>query len=355
MNFEHICRIAFFIAILTLMLSAGWVISGCENVTPMNGAAQARDAAVIYLQEKVGEEFVIQSVPSKEWRLTGQIPDDRRYTYQHYASGNWTVEVYSPETASVAEAYEVTIISLPLARYWKGTVDNSGRVEEITAFTRITGETSRDLAEKFLRNSPTYLFDGIEATLTLVDSYHEHSLILRWRYTWEFYSRHPGYGDRSGEELSEKLTLHRVVITVRQYEIIRARVDGVWDMQEQDRVPRENAPDDAISVATFLGSPMYDTEVVLQGEVSKIGRLNCPCFDLYSEGSSIRVWYDLKVENDGTIRTGVDVKSMTNGDWAVVTGELKGPGGIHYEKDDFWASEIEILMDIFWAGGDTGE
>jgi len=56
----------------------------------------------------------------------------------------------------------------------------------------------------------------------------------------------------------------------------------------------------------------------------------------------VQVWYDTIVENDGTVRPAVSVEGMRNGDKVIVTGELKGEGGIHYSKDDFWAKLIAI-------------
>ena len=54
------------------------------------------------------------------------------------------------------------------------------------------------------------------------------------------------------------------------------------------------------------------------------------------------VWHDLMVEDDGTERLAVSVEGIENGDWVVVTGELKREGK-HTNLNDFWAEHIETM------------
>ena len=95
-----------------------------------------------------------------------------------------------------------------------------------------------------------------------------------------------------------------------------------------------------ISVSELMENPAYDTEVKVEGEVSLLGELFCPCFALTSGGEAVMVWYGLMVEDDGTERPAVSVEGIENGDQVVVTGELKS-GGIHHSLNDFWAGSIE--------------
>jgi hypothetical protein len=89
-----------------------------------------------------------------------------------------------------------------------------------------------------------------------------------------------------------------------------------------------------LSVSKLLAAPVYDTEVRIHGEVSLLGELLCPCFELTSGGKTAYVWYSLMVEDDGTEWPAVSVEGIENGDTVVVTGELKTEGA-------FWASNIE--------------
>ena len=101
-------------------------------------------------------------------------------------------------------------------------------------------------------------------------------------------------------------------------------------------------PEGTVSVAELLESPVYDTQVRVYGKVSLLGELFCTCFALTSDGESLEVWYDSMVEDSGTVRPGVSVDGIDNGDWVVVTGELKS-SGVHVSQDDFWASGIEVV------------
>lgn len=99
-------------------------------------------------------------------------------------------------------------------------------------------------------------------------------------------------------------------------------------------------PEGALSVAELLENPIYDTEVKIYGQVSLLGELFCPCFELASGGEKVLVSYGLMVEDDGTERPAVSVEGIQNGDQVIVTGELK-TAGVHRSLNDFWASKIE--------------
>ena len=101
-------------------------------------------------------------------------------------------------------------------------------------------------------------------------------------------------------------------------------------------------PEGALSVATLLENPIYDTQARVYGKVSALGKLACTCFFLKSDGENMHVWYDTMVEDNGTLRPSVSVQEINNGDWVVVIGELKS-GGDHYSLNDFWASSFEVL------------
>ena len=97
-----------------------------------------------------------------------------------------------------------------------------------------------------------------------------------------------------------------------------------------------------LSVAALLGNPVYDTGVRVFGKVGSLGELDCTCFELNYAGETVKVWYDSMVEDDGTIRPPVSIKGIENGDYVIVTGELKTEGK-HTSLNDFWASNIEKL------------
>nr|QNO44572.1 hypothetical protein KKOBALHG_00009 [Methanosarcinales archaeon ANME-2c ERB4]QNO44945.1 hypothetical protein DIMMFDLM_00002 [Methanosarcinales archaeon ANME-2c ERB4]QNO45103.1 hypothetical protein HICMJNBA_00009 [Methanosarcinales archaeon ANME-2c ERB4] len=98
----------------------------------------------------------------------------------------------------------------------------------------------------------------------------------------------------------------------------------------------------ALSVSELLESPVYDTEVKVYGIVNHLGQLLCPCFTLYSDRKMLDVRYDLMAEDDGTERPAVSVEGIENGNWVIVTGELRSSTGTA-PSTTFWASNIEKI------------
>jgi hypothetical protein len=99
-------------------------------------------------------------------------------------------------------------------------------------------------------------------------------------------------------------------------------------------------PDGALTVDALMADPVYDVEVAVYGQVSLLGELFCPCFELSSGGQTLEVWYDLMTYDDGATWPPVRVDGIANGDWVTVTGELK-TAGQHRGENDFWARAIE--------------
>ncbi|MGD8753416.1 MAG: hypothetical protein PVG14_18450, partial [Anaerolineales bacterium] len=108
-------------------------------------------------------------------------------------------------------------------------------------------------------------------------------------------------------------------------------------------------PEGAITSAELLAEPVYNTPLKVYGQVSGLGVFECPCFALKSGGERIYVWYDMMVEEEGSVnpltRTPVDVGGIENDDWIVVTGELK-----YFENrkkhEDFWLTEFKVINNV---------
>lgn len=98
---------------------------------------------------------------------------------------------------------------------------------------RITEAQARQIAQDFVRNSPTFAFDGIDDTLQLVETIYP-DMENTWQFVLHFESRHAGYGDRTGQMLAEVITPHVAVITVENGEVKSAVMDEKWDMISQE-------------------------------------------------------------------------------------------------------------------------
>ena len=106
-------------------------------------------------------------------------------------------------------------------------------------------------------------------------------------------------------------------------------------------------PDGAITSAELLADPIYNTFIQVYGQVLGLGEFECPCFALKSGGEQIYVWFDMMVEGDGSpkppTRTPIDITGIENGDWIIVSGELKFYENRKKHKD-FWLTEFEIIQ-----------
>lgn len=134
------------------------------------------------------------------------------------------------------------------------------------------------------------------------------------------------------------------------YDVLVTNHNNGWHWQGEVRPDGsitetgQEKPEGTLTAAELLGEPSYDTEVRIYGRVNGLGELACSCFFLISGRESVQVWYDTMFENDGTVRPAVSVEGMRNGDKVIVTGELKGEGGTHYSKGDFWAKVIVLPL-----------
>lgn len=337
-------RAKLYLGVVILSLVA-LLMTACasEAVSAVENAADARDTALTYLQKHEAQNAPSAGIEWQEADITS--PGLVGGVTKEFTSDEWTVKVSYPVVRPENTVYQVVVSSIKLGWHWKGTVKYDGSVTEVSAFKQMSKENSQTIAEEFLMSSPTFVFDGIEDTLRLTDT-----LTARCPYCWafifEFDSRQAGYGDRTGQLLAQVITPHRAVIGVEQAKITSALMDEKWDMLNQVMVspPEAEKPEGTMTVAELMANPVYDTDVQIYGEVSLLGELFCPCFQLTSGGEAIQVWYDLMVENDGTERPAVNVEGINNGDKIIVTGELKSEGGEHYSKGDFWAIAIVILL-----------
>ena len=304
------------------------------DLTVVN-ATQARDAAIDYLLEKGP-----QNAPDvNTWSEDNVTPPNWvGGSFWEYTGDGWTIKVNHPVVALENTVYTVVVSSIDTGWYWKGTIKADGSITEVSTFHQVTREESQGIAEEYVKDDPTFAYDGMEDTLTLVDMTTARCPYC-WLFTFEFDSRHAGYGDRTGQVLAEVITPHQVQVTVQLLEVTSAVMDGQWDMLRQSLING----DEVLTVTELLEDPVYDVRVQVEGEVALLGELLCPCFELTFGGETIQVWYGLMVENDGTERPDVSVEGIKNGDTVTVTGELKGEGGTHYSAGDFWADEIEVV------------
>jgi len=222
-----------FIAILCLVIL---LLGACKGEpTPTVGqevkdAAGARDAVLSYLQEHKAQDVPGADTKWEEEDVTP--PGLVGQAIREFTSDGWTVKVSYLIVSPELVRYQVVVSSVQVGWHWEGTVKPDGSVKEVSPLTQMSQESSQTIAEEFVRNSPTFIFDGIRDSLELTET-----LIARcpycWSFVFEFDSRQAGYGNRTGMVLAQVITHHRAVIAVEQHEVKSAVMDEKWDMIAQ--------------------------------------------------------------------------------------------------------------------------
>ena len=124
-------------------------------------------------------------------------------------------------------------------------------------FNEITGEMmetwdnplseAEELAIYWLKNAPTFRFDGIKGTMRIVDSVILESYPEQYVITITFECGHPGYGDRSDMILAQVITEHTAVIVVSSGEVQSAVIDGEWDeLNQREKITSELLPPEEV-------------------------------------------------------------------------------------------------------------
>jgi len=96
---------------------------------------------------------------------------------------------------------------------------------------------SQQTAEQFIRNDPTFAFDGSDLRLEREESCEPNCKT----YVYTFTSASAGYGDRSDSMSAQVITPHTVHVTVRDNAVVDAVMDDKLDMLSQQMFCTEEA------------------------------------------------------------------------------------------------------------------
>ena len=127
--------------------------------------------------------------------------------------------------------------------------------DELTETMLNTGsdqiQETEQLALDWLKNAPTFSFDGVEDSVYVIDSYVAESYPEQYYITIGFNCTHAGYGDRTGDMLAQVITHHEAVVIVSSCEIRSAVIDGTWDElnQTEKNPPNIITSEEAVDIA----------------------------------------------------------------------------------------------------------
>jgi hypothetical protein len=113
-----------------------------------------------------------------------------------------------------------------------------------------TEQGAIDAALFYLKNSPTFKFDGMLESINVTGAHRARTPIPTWLVTIEFDCAHSGYGDRMGQIVLEVETPHEIYFIVEEGVVISAVIDGEWDEMAQKYI-ESGDPDaeDAMEIA----------------------------------------------------------------------------------------------------------
>ena len=90
-------------------------------------------------------------------------------------------------------------------------------------------EMAVEIAMKFLKNAPTYKFDGIPGTMKFVETIILESYPVQYIVVVTFDCRQAGYGDRTGQILAQVIMSHTATVKVVNGQVVSAVLDDKWD------------------------------------------------------------------------------------------------------------------------------
>ncbi len=199
--------------------------------------------------------------------------------------------------ATVITAHIVTITvegDTVTAALIDGDWDELGAVEVIISDTPY-GETV-DTAIDFLKNGPTFSFDGIPASIEVIEVIAAESYPVQYFITIAFECTQAGYGDREGMMLAQVISPHEIRIALSNGVIGSAIIDDQWDELIQRPV----------TVSTVI-SPDHAKDIAVQHVIDEYHEL---------DGAAVpREWSVSTMNPDGLL--GASTLEFTGAGWTV--------------------------------------
>lgn len=160
--------------------------------------------------------------------------------------------------------------------------------------------TPEAIAINFLKNSPTFKYDGLESSIEVLDSKSLERYPTLYVMEISFTSSSAGYGDRSSGVVAQVLTDHKITVQVENGAVVSAVIDGVWDELTQSEAHANDGPSDGVS------TPESARDAIVSYIISRYG--------LNVEAPTSWVIVDTTPEG----LRGYQTLQYTSGDWNVV-------------------------------------
>ena len=188
-----------------------------------------------YIVQLLDSEGIVMEIGSDTFEVRSGMKTEIDIKAEFHAGleGPYGLSLYIP----TREAQSIQTIwigekSFTEVEQWPSITSHPWLWPESSSFTE---ESAQQMAEEFIRNSPTFTFDGIAGSILLLETLYP-DIENAWQFVFEFGSFHAGYGNREGQMLAEVITSHKALVTVENGEIKSAIIDSEWDMLEQAKL-----------------------------------------------------------------------------------------------------------------------
>jgi len=164
---------------------------------------------------------------------------------------------------------------------------------------------AEDMAIDFLKNGPTFSFDGVPGSIEVVDVIAAESYPVQYFITLAFECSHAGYGDREGEILAQVISTHEIRIALSNGVIGSAIIDNQWDelIQRPVSVNFVISPDHAKDIAVQHVKTEYheieDAPIPQEWTVSNLtpeGLVGTTTLEFSGAGWTVRIHYAVVIE-----------------------------------------------------------
>ncbi len=154
-----------------------------------------------------------------------------------------------------------------------------------------------DIAQEFIKSSPTFLFDGIPDTLSLELVAIRESFPEQYVIEGDFDSLHGGYGDRTDVMVIQVITPHKISLVVISEQVTSAIMDEKWDELNQLPWTPTKGPNETVShgreavdyVSLIDNLRVNNATVIPEGEIEQ-PFFSVTGFSIQVNSSSVQVF-----------------------------------------------------------------
>jgi hypothetical protein len=155
------------------------------------------------------------------------------YNDRYDEGRNYVTDVGYTDITFAVDGESKTVTTYNVNDYMpSGLIRIRQKLQEIVDFTRTPDESQiNEIAESWIRESPTYKYDG--SGLVLTNYIRQETIPARYVLTYNFTSSHEGYGNRTRPVIANVITNHTIKIAIVNQRVESAVIDGKWDEMGQ--------------------------------------------------------------------------------------------------------------------------